>query len=63
MVQNNNDAIEFHTVPHARCALKAQLAEVIDSIEDVVSPEGIEPARPRPEAEGRVTDVFRGETN
>jgi hypothetical protein len=39
-------------------------AEVVDVIEDVVvSPEGIEPARPRPQADGRVTEFFRGETD
>jgi hypothetical protein len=33
------------------------------SNESVVSPEGIEPARPRPQADGRVTEFFQGETN
>jgi hypothetical protein len=31
----------------------------LSGVESVVSPEGIEPARPRPKAEGRVTDDFR----
>jgi hypothetical protein len=42
------------------------IAEVLDLIEDVVSPEGIEPARPSAKRDGRVTDVFRAsqaETN
>lgn len=53
-------------VPHGATRApwsKMQFAEVLDLIEDVVSPEGIEPARPRPQAEGRVTEFFRGETN
>ena len=59
MVENNDDANEFHTVPHAFCALRMQFAEVLDLIGELVSPEGIEPARPSPEGDGRVTDDFR----
>ena len=47
IVDNNDDAIEFHTVPHAPCAIRNRFAEVLDLIEDVVSPEGIEPSTNR----------------
>jgi hypothetical protein len=56
---SNDLAVGFHTVPHARYAGKMRFAEVLDLIRDVVSPEGIEPARPSPKGEGRVTDDFR----
>jgi hypothetical protein len=59
IVENNDDGIEFHTLPHGPWALKIQFAEVVDLIGDVVSPEGIEPARPSPKGEGRVTDDVR----
>jgi integrase len=63
--QDNKDSRKSSTlVPHG--AFNSDRAddhidaEIVDVIEDVVvSPEGIEPARPSPKGDGRVTDDFR----
>ena len=60
MIENNDDATEFQTVPHARCALKMQFAEVLDLIGAVVSPEGIDNGKARPKAEA-VLLILSGE--